>query len=159
MLGAKNCVKVGVTVESEMDADAQRSEVVFRVFVTVTAILLVFFAGGRTRWDALSETAGDVGITEVSAAALPDTGKLLTEAVSNGEIDEETALVYSVYALYGDKRLPAVFRAEVTEELDPGVLCVAAERWTELSPEAQAKLAPFLALPANSGEPSFSCAR
>lgn len=141
-----------------MNAAAQRSEAIFRMIVTAVAMVLVLVAGGRTQWLTLGETAGNAGIAEVSAATLPDTTTLIEDAVRTGEIDEETALLYRVYALYGDERLPQAYRSGVAEVLDGSVLCEVADGWAELSPLTQDKLAPFLWLGAGAVPVVDGCA-
>jgi hypothetical protein len=90
-----------------------------------------------------------------AAAGLPParlmSRDLIERAQAEGRIDGETALIYQVYAAYGDPRLPAEFHGD--DELAPGSLVglALAEEFGSLSPEAQALLAPFLLPPSAPG--------
>lgn len=139
-----------------MKLDMQRTELMMRLLVTATVILLVFFAGGRTHWETLTEAA-DIGVTDVSAGVLPGGESLISAALAAGELDEETALLYRVYSLYGDERLPHAYRSTVTETLDGGVMCEVVARWDALSQSTREKLAPFLALVAPGGDAGLGC--
>jgi hypothetical protein len=140
-----------------MNAHALRSEAIFRMIVSAVAMLLVLMAGGRTQWQALTES--EAGISEVSAATLPGTTTLISDALRMGEIGAETALLYRVYALYGDERLPDAYHSVVAEELDGNLLCEVVARWAELSPLTQDKLAPFFSLGASATPIVDGCAR
>lgn len=81
----------------------------------------------------------------------PGAGKssktLIEEAEKAGTITHEQALVYEVFALFGDSRLPAQFRTSVPA-VDSRVLAHVRDEWAGLSPQARADLLPFL-LPPN----------
>ena len=129
-----------------MNMDAQRSEMTLRWLVTAAAIALVLMAGGRTRWNALAGAAVNAAEESARTGALLGSTALIGEAVLRGDIDDETALVYRVYAVYGDERLPAEYRAISGEELDPAIVCEVAAVWDGLSDGTRTILAPFLAL-------------
>jgi putative cell wall-binding protein len=76
----------------------------------------------------------------------PNTDQLIAEALEEGRIDAETALIYRVFAVFGDERLPAEFRSPVPV---PGssVLSEVERALDTLSAEAVEILTPFL-LPA-----------
>jgi hypothetical protein len=71
---------------------------------------------------------------------------LIAEAEQAGSITHEQALTYSVYALFGDSRLPSQFRGRASE--DSQVMAHIAAEWNGLSAEARTALAPFM-LPPN----------
>ncbi len=79
----------------------------------------------------------------------PTSGDLIAEALAAGEIDEETALLYHVYADFADPRLPAEYQGDDTLAGDGEVLGV--QDLSGLSPQAQAALAPFLLPPSAPG--------
>ena len=76
---------------------------------------------------------------------------LIEEALESGDIDEETALEYRVFAAFGDPRLPAEYEGDDSEVIESDALVDAATRFTSLSPDAQATLAPFLIPPYHAG--------
>lgn len=76
---------------------------------------------------------------------------LIDAAQSRGEIDSETALIYHVYASFGDPRLPAQFRGTPGAPSDRELAGELAERFAQLSPQTQAILQPFLIPPYYAG--------
>lgn len=73
-------------------------------------------------------------------------------ALAGGSIDEETALVYSVYAMFQDDRLPDQYRGDDSGgPPDNDSLNEAAFLFDTLSPQAQGLLAPFLIPPIYEG--------
>jgi hypothetical protein len=87
----------------------------------------------------------------VAPPPTPTSEQLIEAALARGEIDEETALVYKVFALFGDERLPPAYRGDDSLVDDSDALQEAAERLDSLSPQAQAMLEPFLLRPPASG--------
>lgn len=81
----------------------------------------------------------------------PSSDELLATAVTQGVLDDETALVYRVYAAFGDARLPLAFKGNDDGIIDSDALDVARDRWPSLKPENQALLEPFFAPPAYLG--------
>ncbi|MCC6626152.1 MAG: hypothetical protein IT340_01995 [Chloroflexi bacterium] len=73
--------------------------------------------------------------------------ELINAAVQRGEITEETGLIYRVYALFDDPRLPAQYRGRDADAPDSWVLSEVQDRLPSLSPATQALLAPFLIPP------------
>lgn len=73
--------------------------------------------------------------------------ELIDAAVGRGEIDDETALIYKVFAAFGDDRLPERYRGDDSQVEDSDVLQVVAEQFDSLSPHTQATLQPFLVRP------------
>ena len=81
----------------------------------------------------------------------PSSEELIEQALADGEIDEETALVYKVYAAFADDRLPDLYRGDDSRVRDSAVMRRAVEGFEALSPEAQAILRPFLLPPSAPG--------
>jgi len=71
---------------------------------------------------------------------------LIDQAEAAGTITHEQALMYKVYALFGDSRLPAQFNGAETE--DSQIMFHLRAEWNALSAGTRANLAPFL-LPPN----------
>lgn len=76
---------------------------------------------------------------------------LIGEALDKGEIDQETALTYRVFAAFGDDRLPRRYRGDDSVVLDSFVLEEAAAAWDTLSGETQGLLEPFFIPPFHAG--------
>ncbi len=73
--------------------------------------------------------------------------QLIEEAEADGSITHEQALVYRVFALFGDSRLPGRFASSTVPE-DSQVMAHLRAEWGSLSAQAKADLSPFL-LPPN----------
>lgn len=76
---------------------------------------------------------------------------LIDLAEAAQEIDRETAVVYRVYAIVGDARLPAAYRGSDAAVFESLYLIEVAAEWDTYSPATQAALQPFLIPPAYSG--------
>ncbi len=87
----------------------------------------------------------------VTSAEQPSSFQLIDEALSEGEMDEETALTYKVFATFGDERLPAKFRGDDTGRDSTLLMTKLASTFDTLSPAAQATLQPFLLTPPEPG--------
>lgn len=99
--------------------------------------------------NAVIGTAGQaVGVILDDDASGPTTFELIDQALGDGLIDEETALVYKVYDSFGDGRLPQAYRGRDDRFIDNPVIDEVRARFDTLSPQTQALLAPFL-LPAD----------
>jgi hypothetical protein len=96
-------------------------------------------------------------------APAPGTGAdMIRAAEAEGRLDAPTALLYRVYALFGDRRLPAEFAAGAWDE-DDGVLDQAIETIDTLPAAIAAELRPFVVRPTNPesvwfGEPATASA-
>jgi len=101
-------------------------------------------------------TGVDVPSGEPSASAAPPvafeppdpepTGsQLIRDAVDAGELDPETGLLYRLYALMGDGRLPEEYRGEWTE--DSVTLRILLDNLDKLSSETRAAVLPYLVRP------------
>ncbi len=89
----------------------------------------------------------------VARAGPPPTSiDLIDEALKNGKLDEVTALVYKVYAVFGDPRLPAEFRgANKAIRSGTEIMSEAQGRYDTLPAATQALLLPFLIPPYYAG--------
>lgn len=79
----------------------------------------------------------------------PFSARLIDEALERGDIDDGTALLYHVFAAFGDTRLPTEYQGQASRTVMPGATMV--ERFDHLSPAAQAIVAPFLLPPSAPG--------
>jgi hypothetical protein len=77
----------------------------------------------------------------------PTTLQLIDGAVVKGEISEETALVYKVYALFGDPQLPQAYVGIPPGRLDHGLMRHVLNRWSTLSAATRQLLKAYLAPP------------
>ena len=83
----------------------------------------------------------------VTSDKATSSAELIDEALASGEIDAETALVYKVYAAFGDSRLPDVYRGGDSGVHGSHILNEVVERSQSLSPQTQAALEPFFIAP------------
>ena len=81
----------------------------------------------------------------------PSSETLIEQAVAAGTLDTETALIYKVYAVFGDSRLPSQYHGDDSQILDSETLTEVMAQWSSLSSQAQAILAPFLLPPTEAG--------
>lgn len=72
---------------------------------------------------------------------------LIEKAEAEKRLDKETALLYKVYAVFGDPRLPAEFRGDDSQMLDSMVMFQVQDQWNTLSTQAQAILLPYILPP------------
>src|ERR1043166_3049873 len=88
-------------------------------------------------------------------AAVPPTAKtsdtLIADALQRGEIDADTALMYRVFADFGDPRLPSRFQGDVPPEFDSTSTAEAVARWDSLPAPVQDAIGPFLVPPFQHG--------
>lgn len=78
-------------------------------------------------------------------------GELISGAEERGEIDSETALIYQVFARFGDPRLPARFRGDDRRVSDIEVSGEVLARYATISDAGRATLEPFLVPPFHAG--------
>jgi hypothetical protein len=89
---------------------------------------------------------------KVDVTAQPVTSRsLIDAALAAGTIKEETALLYRVYAAFGDRRLPARYVGDGASVGDDAVLTDVHTRWGTLGAVTRAKLKPFFLPPAARG--------
>ena len=90
-------------------------------------------------------------LPNVRADKSPNSFELIDRAQERGEINEETALVYNVFATFGDLRLPLRFRGDNSDVIDTLATDEALQRFSSLSETARSTLAPFLVPPVYKG--------
>lgn len=76
---------------------------------------------------------------------------LIDRAEAAQEIDRETAVIYRVYAIVGDARLPAAYRGSDGAAFESLYLMEVAAGWDTYSTATKAALEPFLVPPAYTG--------
>jgi hypothetical protein len=81
----------------------------------------------------------------------PSSETLIDQAVANGEIDTETALVYKVFAAFRDVRLPGKFQGDDSGVLETDALWNLNEQFDTLSSANQTATASYLLRPSNTG--------
>jgi hypothetical protein len=81
----------------------------------------------------------------------PSSFDKINAALGRGEIDDEQALVYKLYAAFADPRLPEQYRGDDEELHADSVIVEAVERVDEISPETQQLVEPFLMWPGDEG--------
>lgn len=81
----------------------------------------------------------------------PLSAELIDDALLSGEISEETALIYKVFADFSDPRLPAEFQGAQRTFGDSHIIDEVQARWDQLTPAAQDALRPFLVPPIYNG--------
>jgi hypothetical protein len=77
----------------------------------------------------------------------PSSDELIAAAKASGAISHETAVLYRVYSVYGDPRLPAHLRGDDRGRSGGEALFAAEQERARLSPATQALLRPFLLPP------------
>src|SRR5438128_1018553 len=73
--------------------------------------------------------------------------QLINQALARNEIDAETAILYKVFAEFGDGRLPAPYHGNDSKLIDMHTMDEAAARFGSLSQQAQDQLQPFFTPP------------
>ncbi len=73
---------------------------------------------------------------------------LIDQAEADGSLNSETALLYRVYSLFADSRLPGQYRGDDSSVTDSLYLAEARDRFATLSAATQEALQPFLTPPA-----------
>jgi hypothetical protein len=81
----------------------------------------------------------------------PSSFQLIDEAVARGELDPETALVYKVYSVFADRRLPRKYLGDDRGRDGTWLMAKVTQNFGQLSLEAQATLKPFLLTPPEPG--------
>lgn len=77
----------------------------------------------------------------------PSSDELIAAAQASGAISHETAVLYRVYSVYGDPRLPVHLRGDDRGRSGGDALFAAEQERSRLSPATQALLRPFLLPP------------
>jgi hypothetical protein len=87
----------------------------------------------------------------LTGAPVPPSEALIDQAESSGALDHETAVLYRVYAIFGDARLPAAYRGDDSDVFESLYLSTVVSEWATYSAATQATLKPFLTPPAYTG--------
>lgn len=87
----------------------------------------------------------------ISRQPLPPSADLIERARERGDINAETALIYQVFAVFDDARLPARLRGDDSRVLDSDAVAAATQRFASLTPAARQTLVPFLIPPVYAG--------
>ena len=105
------------------------------VIILITGYLMLKGKGG---------TSEDIAEFHAALNAEGDnTLQLLDKAVADGELDEETAFVYKIYAVFGDNRLPEDFYVQRPFRNGTSLVREMNRRWDSLSADTKALLEPF----------------
>jgi hypothetical protein len=106
----------------------------------------------------LSSTAGQSNPTQESTSpsltqgpTVPASNELIDAALAKGDISNETALVYKVFAQFSDPRLPSVYKGSANISTDSHILDELQAQFSSLSPATQAAMIPFLIPPIYKG--------
>ncbi|MBI2913627.1 MAG: hypothetical protein HYY03_06875 [Chloroflexi bacterium] len=94
-----------------------------------------------------ASAAGALTIANVEA---PSSFDVIEEALANGDIHEETAILYKTFALFRDDRLPPQYRGNPLTDEDSFMVEIQSA-YEDLSPEAKATIDPFLLPPTAPG--------
>jgi hypothetical protein len=102
-------------------------------------------AGNGVDGGSTAGAGGAAGTGEITGQ--PTTDQVIDAAVAKGLLDAEMGLVYKVYAVFGDPRLPAEYRGVDGEQIDSPIMVIAAQKYPTLSAATQALLLPFFIPP------------
>jgi hypothetical protein len=95
------------------------------------------------------------GAIKVTAAKKPPAGKssseLIDAAVAAHKISAETGLVYKVFALFDDPKLPPEYRASDLGGISDGLMYTVGSSYKTYSASTRARLAPFMVPPMYAG--------
>ncbi|TAM52970.1 MAG: hypothetical protein EPN53_05565 [Acidobacteria bacterium] len=110
---------------------------------------------GRAEIDAAWLTPAELGAVaatrpprrHLQRAVLPTSEALIDQAEASGALDHETAVLYHVYAIFGDARLPGAYRGDDSSVTDSLYLATVLGELSTYSAATQAALQPFLIPP------------
>jgi hypothetical protein len=92
---------------------------------------------------------------EAASTPLPTSGltsaQLIDAALASGGISSEQALIYKLFAEFGDLRLPAAYRGVPSQNVDSRIVTEVSRLMPTLSAQTQAVLQPFFVLPIYDG--------
>jgi len=77
--------------------------------------------------------------------------EMIDRTVADKKLDEETALVYKVYSVFGDERLPKEYTSDKPYYEGTQVVLEMMEKWDSLSAKTKALLEPFTKRPDEKG--------
>ena len=90
--------------------------------------------------------APDETAPSIEVLAAPTSADKILADVEAGTLDEVTALLYRIYAIFGDPRLPAEYASSNWSE-DAGAIALALDQLDTLPTEIAAEIRPFLVRP------------
>ena len=108
--------------------------------------LIDYWAAGCYQWNIL-DNRYEAGC----ASSAPTSSDLIDQAVKDGQIDSETAIIYKAYAMFHDPRLPVEYVEDDPGIVDPDFLWNALFNFDTLLDVTREALAPFLIPPMYSG--------
>ncbi|MCK5085630.1 hypothetical protein KAK05_02880, partial [Candidatus Parcubacteria bacterium] len=122
---------------------------IFAVILSIIVIAILAFYMTRTDDNINDETNTDTQEQEADLYDLEgdDSLDLIDLVLAEGEIDRETALVYKMYAIFGDEKLPSEYASEVMMLGANEAFIEIREEFGSLSPETQVLLSPYLKRP------------
>ncbi len=124
--------------------------------------LLIETIGGAGRaeiepsWLTPTQAAGAIAAPHlvrrhVTAEVPPSSDDLIAQGEAGGALTHETAVLYHVFALFGDARLPQAYRGDDSRAFESLYLSTVVSEWDSYSAATQATLKPFLTPPAYTG--------
>ena len=135
--------------------DSGKNGIFMRLIVLAIFLFFLVSCGGGSDSAPAADTTTDGNTTEENtdndSSAVITSLDLIDQAVTDGELDSETALIYKTYAAFNDPRLPAEYAGDASGVVNPDFLWEATGNFDTLSPATQEILAPFLIPPMYSG--------
>lgn len=101
--------------------------------------------------DAPASSPSTVFLPMIARQRLPPSDDLIEQARQRGEINAETALIYRVFAVFGDSRLPDRLRGDDSDVVDSDAVAEATRRFETLTPATRQTIVPFLVPPVYAG--------
>jgi hypothetical protein len=138
---------------SELPAGVQTEAVVFSGAVESRVMLVRLDDDVAPGTLALALTGSGGGLTGGATLRLavqapqPDAQQNIAEALANQRIDRDTALLYRLYALHGDPRLPDAYVGSGSAQEDLQVFGEVEAAWPQMSAAMQASVRPFMVRP------------
>ncbi len=125
----------------------RRRHAVLPVVALLTVVLFIGACSTSVSDESGSDRSGSTSVLdELSRDA--SSAERIDAALQAGEIDEETATLYHVWAQFGDPGLPTEFRGAPAPH-DIGVLTAAGESLDDLPGDIRAKVAPYFKRPSD----------
>ncbi|HSP54934.1 MAG TPA: hypothetical protein VLS25_05040 [Dehalococcoidia bacterium] len=113
---------------------------------SVDALKILRYVAGLTN----SAPAGCTPIGDPLGPA-PTSFDLIAAALAAHDIDDEEALLYRIYASFGDSRLPPQYKGDDSDVFENSAMGDLPDAWDALSQGTKDLLAPFLLTPAEPG--------
>ena len=118
------------------------------IFLAVLLFLLVRFFGGISSGESPEDLRDYFDALNAEGQNSPEK---IDQAFSDGSIDLETALLYKIYAVFGDDRLPEVYQSTIPFRNSTSFVREMNQRWDSLSDETKTLLAPYRKRPDEEG--------